>query len=222
MKLVLLPGLDGTGELFEPFLQALPITLKVQVIAYPNREQNYTELTEFVLSQLPNEDFVLLGESFSGYIAYQVALQKPAHLRKVVFVASFITTPRPWLLRAFNTLSKKLLAIRPPSLLIKWFLLDTADKATVDLFLQVLKSVSPQVLAYRLEQIAQLPNSSNNSCEVPAVYLQADRDFLVPKQKFTDIKSLFSNLVLIKIDGPHFILQAMPQDCAEKLVPLLS
>lgn len=34
-KLVLLPGLDGTGLLFQPLLEALGAIFPVQVICYP-------------------------------------------------------------------------------------------------------------------------------------------------------------------------------------------
>jgi hypothetical protein len=36
MKIVLLPGLDGTGILFKPFIEALPNGIDVLVISYPS------------------------------------------------------------------------------------------------------------------------------------------------------------------------------------------
>ena len=39
VSLVLLPGLDGTGELFQPLLRALPNELQPIVLSYPNRDQ---------------------------------------------------------------------------------------------------------------------------------------------------------------------------------------
>ncbi|WP_457668658.1 hypothetical protein [Thiolapillus sp.] len=51
MKLVMLPGLDGTGDLFKPFLELLPEEMNVTVISYPvNIKQNYEELVELVVS----------------------------------------------------------------------------------------------------------------------------------------------------------------------------
>jgi len=48
MKLVLLPGLDGTGKLFAPLIEALPSSIDIQVITYPlNKEQSYNELYSF-------------------------------------------------------------------------------------------------------------------------------------------------------------------------------
>ena len=49
MRLVLLPGLDGTGELFHPFLKALPSRLTSQVVSYPTEQcLTYKELVPFV------------------------------------------------------------------------------------------------------------------------------------------------------------------------------
>ena len=79
MKIILLPGLDGTGHLFEPFVHALPTEVEASVISYPaDSALSYTELVDFVSHKLPKEDFFLLGESFSGPIVYQLALPKYA------------------------------------------------------------------------------------------------------------------------------------------------
>ena len=47
MKLVFLPGMDGTGKLFSPLLQ-----------------------------ELPEDDFILIAESFSGPIGYELSKRK--------------------------------------------------------------------------------------------------------------------------------------------------
>lgn len=45
LDLVLLPGMDGTGFLFEPFVNALPSGINPIVVAYPtNKPLSYKEL----------------------------------------------------------------------------------------------------------------------------------------------------------------------------------
>ena len=52
--LVLLPGLDGTGELFAPFLQSLGAALPAQVVAYPRDQAlGYAQLEPLVRAALP-------------------------------------------------------------------------------------------------------------------------------------------------------------------------
>ncbi|HEX7052370.1 MAG TPA: hypothetical protein VF211_00370, partial [Burkholderiales bacterium] len=95
MKIVLLPGLDGTGILFGPFLDRLPASLSPIVVTYPpDRELGYDELLEIVLRHIPaGEPFVLLGESFSGPLALMAAANRPAGLRGVVLCATFVQNP---------------------------------------------------------------------------------------------------------------------------------
>lgn len=71
MKLVLLPGLDGTGRLFEPLLRVLPFHFSPLVIAYPTHAAlSYTELLRYIEQKMPcGEDYILLTESYSGPIA---------------------------------------------------------------------------------------------------------------------------------------------------------
>jgi hypothetical protein len=50
-QLVLLPGLDGTGELFGPFLKVIPQSWPRRVVSYPvDRVLSYWEL---VLQRAP-------------------------------------------------------------------------------------------------------------------------------------------------------------------------
>ena len=77
--LVLLPGLDGTGELFGDFIAALPQSLIAIPVAYPaDRVLSYIKLLEFVGAAIPQSDpFVLLAESFSTPLAISTPLRDP-------------------------------------------------------------------------------------------------------------------------------------------------
>lgn len=73
MKLVLLPGMDGTGILFLPLLQCLTPFVEVQIISYPADScLDYAQLYQQVEKELPNEPYALLAESFSGPIAIKI------------------------------------------------------------------------------------------------------------------------------------------------------
>ena len=96
MKLVLLPGMDGTGLMFRPFIDAA-YNHSIDVISYPNdTSQKYTELIGFVKDRLPSEvEFIIIAESFSGPIAYALMKEVIPNLKAVIFVASFLENPRP-------------------------------------------------------------------------------------------------------------------------------
>ncbi|WP_222432862.1 alpha/beta fold hydrolase [Caenimonas sedimenti] len=112
MTLVLLPGMDGTGELFAPFIAAYGGA--TQVVRYPpTAVLNYAGLEEVARSALPRgEPFVLLGESFSGPIAISLAASRPPNLLGVILCCTFARNPRPFL-GPFRSLLPMLLASRP-------------------------------------------------------------------------------------------------------------
>ena len=95
--LVLLPGMDGTGALFAPLLHELSPAIRPLVVTYPPNERlGYAELAERVETQLPAaDDYVLLGESFSGPVATLLAGRHPPGLRGLILACSFVRSPHP-------------------------------------------------------------------------------------------------------------------------------
>lgn len=62
MKLVFLPGMDGTGNLFSPLFRFLP-NFDCQVISLPEvGGQDYVSIKNYVKGRFPVEDFILIAE----------------------------------------------------------------------------------------------------------------------------------------------------------------
>ena len=59
----MLPGLDGTGLLFRPLIDALPIFIKPILVNYPtDKKLDYDDLLNLVIKVLPKEEpFILIG-----------------------------------------------------------------------------------------------------------------------------------------------------------------
>ena len=151
-------------------------------------------------------------------MAYQIALTKPEHLKSVIFVASFLTNPRPLLLKLFNKLPNTLLSVKPPKLIIKLFMLGfSANKSTIQLFLETLEQVTSDVLSFRLKEIGKLQLNTEAS-EIEAIYIQATNDYLVPSKALREFEQLFCNLTVTKVKGSHFILQSKPIECANIII----
>lgn len=53
--LVLLPGMDGTGELFAPLIEALRPDVTAVVVRYPDLPLDYAAHTAFALERLPRD-----------------------------------------------------------------------------------------------------------------------------------------------------------------------
>jgi len=214
MKLILLSGLDGTSKLFAPFIASLPKTIKTQCIVYPtDRVLSYDELITLVIKQLPKEEnFTLLAESFSGYIAYSIALQKPKNLTSLIFVATFLENPRPFLSKFIPIMPVKFMLSLPlPSFVAKHFLL--GDEALVERLQQTLKEVPSKILYARLLEISKL-STAIQKVETKALYIQATNDLLVPQKSYKVFERLFSNIERIEVKGSHLILQGKPKETA--------
>ncbi len=95
--LVLLPGMNGTADLFTKFLSNFDGDYIV--ISLPDfGAQDHASLAKVIYEQLPKQEFVLLAESFSGGIVPELLQLKPTHLSGVIFVASFLSCPNKYLL----------------------------------------------------------------------------------------------------------------------------
>jgi len=222
MKLILLPGLDGTGELFSPFIKELPATIEVEVIAYSAQQRlNYHQLVSYVKERLPKEEFILLAESFSGPIAYEIVRCGHHALKGVVFVTTFLRPPRAKLLQWVRFLPLGwIFALPLPTFMIKKLLLGSQiDHQTIALFKETLKKVDPNVIAFRVREIANL-NLEYQAITTPAIYIQATDDLLVPLNMVDKFEECFANITIYKVEGSHLILQSKPQMCATLIVKL--
>lgn len=221
-RLVLLPGMDGTGELFEPFVRA--VNAKTQVVRYPaSRVLGYGELEQLVLSELPeDEDYVLLGESFSGPIALSIAAKQPARLRGIILCCSFARNPYPGLgiLRGLVNW----LPDRSPISLLEFFLAGTFSTPDLRRALErALNQVAPSALRARLSAAIQVDVVSKlPAVSVPLLYLRASNDRVVPPSASKIVLEKVPNGRLQELIAPHFLLQTAPNDAARLTEAFLS
>jgi pimeloyl-[acyl-carrier protein] methyl ester esterase len=219
--LVLLPGMDGTGALFDFLLPHLSSDFAPKVISYPtDTALSYEKLAELVFAQLPAEPFALLGESFSGPVALAVA-QRCAPVA-LVLVCTFATNPRP-----------ALAAVKP---LLRWLpspskLLGPLSVALMgreetpalrSALSRSLQSVAPAVLRHRaacaLSASAEI-HLANVRC--PVLYLQASRDRIVPPSCARAVKRILPSTQVVRLEAPHFLLQTKPAAAARAIEDFL-
>jgi len=214
--LVLLPGLDGTGELFADFVSALD-GIRTRVISYPaDRAMDYAQHEAFARAKLPaDEDYVLLAESFSGPVGIAIAASRPPRLKGFILCVSFAANPLP-LFSPFSRLLTALPAIRmPPALAAPWLY---ADRATPELrraHAAAMARVSPRVLAARAAAILSVDQRPRLAhVDVPMLYLRATADRLVSLAAARAILEAQPATQLAEFDAPHFLLQTEPAACA--------
>ena len=215
---VVLPGLDGTATLHGAFADAVSAASgRVTVISYPpDQLLDYAELEALIRARLPTtERFVLLGESFSGPIALSIAARPPPNLVGVVLSTTFAESPNA-LFSPFSSLTRFAPVRSLPLSLLSWWLLGRWATPQLEAELQsALTAVTPAVL--RLRAATALRASALPHCRlisVPALYLQASHDRLLPRRAGGQIVSAIPHCATASIAGPHLLLQAAPQACA--------
>ena len=220
-RLVLLPGLDGTGELFRPLLAVWRGAAPV-VGSYPrDRFLDYDACVAHAATFLPaGERSVLLGESFSGPIAIRLAAQFPERVAGLVLCASFARSPRGAPLSAMVSACATI-ALRAPG--SKFFLQQLLlnghrDAVLLDRVEDNRRLVRPEVLASRLRAVMRCDAREElRRTRQPLLYLQAARDRLVPQAAAADILHCRPDGRIARIAAPHFVLQTKPSEAAAHL-----
>ena len=222
MKLVLLPGMDGTGDLFLPLIQELGQFDK-QIIPLPESgKQDYTTLSKYVSDKLPNKDFFLIAESFSGPIAAILAKENNPYLKGIIFVATFLSPPNRYLLTLAKALPLKLFSrslLARPCLRLLLFGKGAHSQA-LTLFQKTVKALPSKIIKSRIGAIQSL-SFSGKQVTLPVAYISGSSDRLVEKEKALEFRKHFSNITIKAIDGPHFLLQTHPKQCAEVISELI-
>jgi sigma-B regulation protein RsbQ len=194
--LVLLPGLDGTGDLFEPLLSRLdPSVEPVVVVRYPFAEPlGYEALTSIARRALPTAGpYVILGESFSGPIAAQLSAERSGDLRGLILCASFVLAPRT-LLGRFQTRELRVMLLR------------------------TLSRLPRTVLIARIREVLAANSiAAFARARAPTLYLQGTEDALLPVSCVDEICRLAPKTRVVKIAAPHCVLQCAPAEAARAI-----
>ena len=216
ITLVLLPGMDGTGDLFEPFIVALGGEFIVKRVVYPNVVISHLELESVARSMIPQGPYILIGESFSGPIAILLAASALSQLRGLILCCTFARNPRPMFSGLRQLINFLPLALAPVAVVARVLLGRFSTPALELTLAQALAQVSGPVLRSRLQDVLVVDVSEKLSAiTVPVLYLRASQDTLVPFSASEHLVGLNSRIEIVEIDAPHFLLQAAPVEAAK-------
>jgi pimeloyl-ACP methyl ester carboxylesterase len=213
----MLPGMDGTGNLFSPLLAQLPAHIVPTVIRYSATSKlSYSALVEMVQKQIStHQPYVLLAESFSGPIAISLAAKANAQLKGVILSCTFASNPR-------RNLSK-LSFLVPKSPINTWtvpmmypLLLGKHDNPELrQQLLEALTQASPEVIRYRLDEVMAVDETlSLKAITQPILYLQANNDYIVPASAGKNIVKLAQQAQIVSLDATHLLLQVAAKEAA--------
>lgn len=224
--LVLLPGLDGTGDFFQPLLDSLGTQFRTRVVRYPvDGGFDYATCLELARAALPiDEQYVLLGESFSGPIAIELAAQAPQGLVGVILCATFACNPRPRLsfirpllpYMSFHG-SRSSIALSRFLVLGRWI-----TPPIRDLHLKILTQVPATTVKARLLAVADCDvREALERVHVPILCLAARHDRLIPRSATRVIQRHSPAARVVVLDAPHCLLQCVPAEAVRQISEFL-
>ncbi|KJV35855.1 alpha/beta fold hydrolase [Luteibacter yeojuensis] len=219
MELVLIPGMDGTGRLFAPFLAAMGDTLPIQVLPYAGRGAvGYDRLADELAPLLPSSPFVLLGESFAGPLAILLAARKPPGLLGLVLAATFARSPRPWA-RCLSPMLPLVSMTRAWAHASLPFLIGNRAPAQLKrTYIDAVSGIGNAALRMRLSATLDVDVSAQLArVGVPVLCIRASRDIVVPRAASRHIAAVQPDATVAVVDGPHGILQANPVEAAARV-----
>ena len=214
---ILLPGLDGTGQLFEPFIAAAPSHVATRCQPLPcDRPRDYRELADWVAERLPSVPVALIAESFSGPLALLVADRCPG-VTAVILCASFVDPPMRPLVSPPAFLWKQ----RPPLALVR-LLLTGGDRALAESVQRAIATVPSNVIAHRIVNVLQVNvRKELEAFSRPLLCLRATRDRLVPARCTDRIRAMKPHAEFADVEAPHLLLQSNPTSAWSFIEPFL-
>jgi pimeloyl-ACP methyl ester carboxylesterase len=210
-RIVLLPGLDGTGALFDAFVRAAPPSVQIDVVPLPVERLGYAALVDRLAPRLElTPATIVIAESFSGPLA--IMLAEAHRIAALVLCNTFVVPPRPRALAALPLAS--LFRLPLPSLLVRRYLVGKeAPEVLVEKIRTTVRAVPPEVLAARVSSVMSVDVvASLARSTAPLLYLRGTRDRLVSEASVQALVRAASVPVsVVRIPGPHLLLQVAPE-----------
>lgn len=212
LPVVVLPGMDGTGELLAHFLTCLGVHRGVHLISYSTQDAGYSELVSFVADRLPKERFVLVGESFSGPIAIEIAA-KDSRVVGLVLASSFASHPLPSILAPLARFVD--LAWVPKSAIFAVLLGSRGTPVLRHQLLRVIEGLRPEVIRIRSAEVLKVDKRKELlEINCPLLCLHGRFDRLVGKAHVEAISAARPQCQIQWFDAPHMLLETNSEEAA--------
>lgn len=165
--------------------------------------------------ELAQQRYILVGESFSGPIAIALASRHLPGLAALVLVCTFARSPvrfPPLVRRGFASIP---LWSIPVSITSRFLLGPSWSPALRAQLKRAMSLMRPAVWRARMRAVLAVDVEAKlREIRVPVLYLRATHDRVVPRGSSELISRCLPTTRIADVDGPHFLLQANPAECA--------
>lgn len=212
--IVVLPGMDGTGEFLKDFIEQAASHCHVVLVTYPpDVAMSYVELADYVEARLPSSRFIVLGESFSGPIAIEIASRCP-RAAGLVLAASYLQSPTPKILAP---LSRWIDARGAPGVVMGWFLLGRwADRQRRVALKKILSSLTDETVRLRIAETRRADSRTTfQSLLCPVLYIAGRQDRMVNAAQVEMVAKIQPTCRVITLDAPHMLLTTHAKEASD-------
>ena len=215
-NLVVLPGLDGTGELLSSFLAEAEGKFETHMVRFPKHKPFvYQQLFPCIREALPwGKPYSLLADSFSGHLALLFAEEQPQNLESIILCSSFFNNPASQTTWWNKVVGKD--PCKPPFTkeFLKTFMFgEDCPDGLLDKAKEVFDSVPPEILEFRwnlamkTETRRQLASSKK-----PILFMAGNQDSLLHEKHLADLALMQPNMEVLRLEAPHALLQRNPRE----------
>lgn len=225
LRWIFLPGLDGTGILFDEVVKQLPDGVDALVVHYPKDvASSASEFVQLVDAALPAEGrYAIIAESFSGPLALRVISSHRGRPVALVLCSSFGRSPIPRAACALMSLiAPAALHCRLPGWLIRRYLVGEGRDSLIPQFRNALAALSGKALASRFKALGEFTDALvPQKLAIPILYVRATEDRLVHNRDLAWLQARYTGLTVREVQSPHFVLQCQPKAVVDQIVNFL-
>ncbi len=223
---VLLPGLDGSGKLFDRFIEHANQDDDITIVRYPTDAIKLGDLCHIARQKIAVvKQPIVIAESYSGAVLCQL-LRERVPMRAAIFSASFGKTPHYRLTSLSQFVPARLSEIAMPMAIANFCLngVNKKNEANQRLLQQALRTVKAtphETIIGRLHELSGMSNALIVTT-TPVLALQAKRERLLDRAATRSLAEVLHHARFVEIDGPHFLLQTAPDDCWRAIFAFVS
>lgn len=229
--MMLCPGTDGTGILFQPSFTSSMLTHGIScsnIVRYPNEIWSFDQYVDYLVG-IANDtqpDFIL-GESFSGYVTRHVLPRLNYKPEAHILVASFlkppifpilepVMDPLGWIITQFG-------GGQTPDWINKWLFIGDGEGEEYEQLKRDLNAVqtmiSADVMASRVK-ILCMEHDNSLEVEIPTLCIWGQKDNLL---QFWHQNDCGEDVEVVTIESaPHMTIQSNPKLVAAAIGEYLS
>lgn len=210
-NLVLVPGLNCTGEVYAPALSTLAQRANLFVANVLNAE-SIAEMAADVLASAPHR-FSLAGHSMGGYVAFEILRQAPERVEKLALIATLPGPDKPEQTqnrrRAMDLVKKgRFMAVARANVDVAMHRSNAVKPEHIALRLRMAEQVGPDTYLRQQEAIITRPDSRPLLGEIkgPTIVIAGEDDQIMPLAEVSEMASAIPDAQLIVVpQAGHFV-----------------